>query len=716
MRFRSWTFVIGSLLLLALLVIGASEVQALQAPTPAPTGSISGTVFCDANSNDEYDPGEELPGVEVTLWNNLDCNWPVTDTVRATQNSASDGTYAFAGLPVGPNYGHPACYGVSVDLSDPALGTCNYPMRSELYDVRLVTDYPDYQIDFSFRQVWERWVDNQTWAPGLRVTAQTSDTIEVVDSVSLMRWPNVQAPIENPHLVDTWNPTELTLLGYQISEGEVMTDTGILTWTLPLFPPGPGPQAGSAATLTQTFRVEPCTWAETLLQGDLYYDFLYLDAEGAALVQQAAPQKRPVVIAKMPPDLQIGSTYSAEVSAGSQVSFTLGYTNAGGYENNVMVRTDFPPEAPFASSIPSPDRQGSDGSWAEWDVGRLGKNHTGRIDVTVAIQAGLTPLTPIPITATIHNHVGELADTTLIQFYIAQPSLSLGDRVWYDTDRDGLQDAGEPGVQGIGVNLYGGGACTGTALFSSTTDADGLYAFADLQPGTFCLQFSGIPSGWMISPQNQGPDDAVDSDANPATAQITDIILAGEDVQQDMGIYTVGSIGGALFCDSNTNGQLDAGEGLADITVSLLDDPACQGVGGIVLDSTSSTALGAYLFEGIGVGPTGAPLCYVVAVDGADPNLGDCTVPLTSLSFAATLDANEPDVLDADFRFGAEPVPPTSTPTPTGAPTSTPTPEVAPESPAVVPEASTLLLLGGAASSLAGYAGLQIRARRRKSK
>jgi hypothetical protein len=61
----------------------------------------------------------------------------------------------------------------------------------------------------------------------------------------------------------------------------------------------------------------------------------------------------------------------------------------------------------------------------------------------------------------------------------------------------------------------------------------------------------------------------------------------------------------------------------------------------------------------------------------------------------------------------------TGTPTPTGTSTSTPTSTATPtpsptQPPPVIPEASTLGLLGGSALTLAGYAVLQARARRRK--
>lgn len=56
---------------------------------------------------------------------------------------------------------------------------------------------------------------------------------------------------------------------------------------------------------------------------------------------------------------------------------------------------------------------------------------------------------------------------------------------------------------------------------------------------------------------------------------------------------------------------------------------------------------------------------------------------------------------------------PTLTPSPTPSASPSPEPNEPPRQPPVVPEASTLILLGGSASSLAAYVGLQLRARRR---
>src|SRR4029079_8422897 len=42
----------------------------------------------------------------------------------------------------------------------------------------------------------------------------------------------------------------------------------------------------------------------------------------------------------------------------------------------------------------------------------------------------------------------------------ATPPAELGDRVWYDTNNNGVQDDGETGTKDIPVTLYGGANCS----------------------------------------------------------------------------------------------------------------------------------------------------------------------------------------------------------------------------------------------------------------
>ncbi len=126
---------------------------------------------------------------------------------------------------------------------------------------------------------------------------------------------------------------------------------------------------------------------------------------------------------------------------------------------------------------------------------------------------------------------------------------SLGDFVWNDLNADGIQDAGEAGIDGVTVNLYAG---DGTFLASTTTAGGGLYLFDNLTPGDYYVEFVP-PAGYVISPQDQGGNDAADSDANPATGQtVTTTLVANEnDLTWDAGLYQPASLGDFVWNDLN---------------------------------------------------------------------------------------------------------------------------------------------------------------------
>jgi hypothetical protein len=233
------------------------------------------------------------------------------------------------------------------------------------------------------------------------------------------------------------------------------------------------------------------------------------------------------------------------------------------------------------------------------------------------------------------------------------PTYDLGDRVWYDTDQDGEQDGGEPGVEGITVLLYNPSSTSATYTYSQTTGLDGGYLFTDLVTGTYCLQFLDIPDGWQITVQDEGRHDAIDSDADRSTARIESIDLHGDDLDQDVGLYVDGSIGDRVWCDHNGNTLYDAGEGLDNVTVSLLDDSNCDGWGGTLLETVETGSEGDYAFTNLDTGPRGATdqVCYVVAVDTTDADLGTCSLPVGAASLGLRLTADEFDNQSIDFLF-----------------------------------------------------------------
>jgi hypothetical protein len=96
--------------------------------------------------------------------------------------------------------------------------------------------------------------------------------------------------------------------------------------------------------------------------------------------------------------------------------------------------------------------------------------------------------------------------------------LSLGSRVWYDKNNDGLNNSSETGVAGLTVKLYrdsnNDNEADGTAIATTSTDASGNYSFNSLEPGNYVVGVI-LPAGFVNSAVNGGdPDNNVDLDNN----------------------------------------------------------------------------------------------------------------------------------------------------------------------------------------------------------
>ncbi|MDA0989525.1 MAG: SpaA isopeptide-forming pilin-related protein, partial [Verrucomicrobia bacterium] len=146
---------------------------------------------------------------------------------------------------------------------------------------------------------------------------------------------------------------------------------------------------------------------------------------------------------------------------------------------------------------------------------------------------------------------------------------ALGDYVWLDADGDGIQDGGEAGISNVTVRLL----TNGTVVATTTTDTNGLYGFSGLAPGDYVVEFVA-PAGFVISAQDQGGDDTVDSDANPSTGQTGTIALQSGDnnLTIDAGLYEPAAVGDFVWNDIDYDGIQDGGEpGISNVTVRLYD-------------------------------------------------------------------------------------------------------------------------------------------------
>ncbi len=112
----------------------------------------------------------------------------------------------------------------------------------------------------------------------------------------------------------------------------------------------------------------------------------------------------------------------------------------------------------------------------------------------------------------------------------------IGDFVWDDLNQNGIQDAGEPGVEGVSVDLKIGPVFV---LQTTVTDENGYYEFSNINQGPYSLEFYDLPDGYQFSPMDQGGNDALDSDASPTTGQTSVIALAYnvDFMDMDAGIF-----------------------------------------------------------------------------------------------------------------------------------------------------------------------------------
>jgi len=189
----------------------------------------------------------------------------------------------------------------------------------------------------------------------------------------------------------------------------------------------------------------------------------------------------------------------------------------------------------------------------------------------------------------------------------------LGDRVWEDFNRDGNQNNGEPGINGVTAELFvcgENGEPDNTPIAMTTTNTmnaqDGIYMFDGLMPGNYAVRFSSLPSGFVFSPANQGSDDTVDSDANTASGFTMCAPLESNqtDLDRDAGLnQPPAGLGNRVWEDKDADGVQEAGEGgISGVTVNLLTtgpDGQCDTGDETLAATTTTTGDGMYEFLGL---------------------------------------------------------------------------------------------------------------------
>ena len=148
-----------------------------------------------------------------------------------------------------------------------------------------------------------------------------------------------------------------------------------------------------------------------------------------------------------------------------------------------------------------------------------------------------------PITGSIQRTVSAhgVGDYDTDAGYIPRESvITIGDRIWYDENHDGIQDPFEIDLQGVTVNLIR--STDGLQINSTRTNEDGNYYFYDVAPGSYHITIdqttSTVAAAFIITRANEGNDESLDSDLDPITMRSDDIEVTP--TSQDIDFVDVG--------------------------------------------------------------------------------------------------------------------------------------------------------------------------------
>ncbi len=574
-------------------------------------GSMGDLVWADLDNDGTQDVGEPgLPNVTVTvLWAGANGTFGNADDVSINRVTDANGNYLASGLPAGN-------YRVSVNTGNlpTILNTPTFDLdgtgTASTADTTLTAGQNRTNADFGYRGpgrigdiVFNDINNNGTADSGEGLTGVQVTLVGDIDGdgtdETVIRTTDADGNYDFPGL-------RVTVAGVPYS---VTVNTGTVpTGLLNTVDPDGGNDSTSSLTLT--------SGVPTNLAQDFGYrgngqigDTIFLDVDNDGVPD--SDEGIANVTVSLTGDIDgdtVNETVTASTNAAGVYLFSGLRTTAGGVPFTITVSTGTLPTGLSNTTDPNG-----------------GNDNTSISTLTNAAQSDLT------------------------QDFGYRGSGSVGDTIFLDADNDGLADTGE-GISNVTVTLSGDhDGDTVSEVLTTVTDASGNYSFTGLTTTVGGIAYTvTVNTGTLPAGMNNTVDP---NGGNDSTSITTRTNAAPNDLTQDFGYRSIGSVGDTIFLDVDNDGVPDAGEGISGVTVTLVGDFDADLANETITAVTDAN--GVYLFSGLYVTVAGVP--YTVTVNTGtlptglpntvDPNGGNDSTSNVSLTNAV------PGNLAQDFGY-----------------------------------------------------------------